>query len=76
MKVVVECEDGVANEDVCVGDGEEELADKENGVGNEEVCVGDGEEALADKGTTNCPDIDEKETGLGQNIGEEEDNEK
>ncbi|QCE01464.1 endoglucanase [Vigna unguiculata] len=47
--VVVECEDGVANEDVCVGDGEEELADKENGVGNEEVCVRDGEEALADK---------------------------
>jgi len=40
---------GVANEDVCVGDGEEELPDKENGVGNEEVCVGDGEEELPDK---------------------------
>ena len=42
----------MANEDVCVGDGEEELADKENGVSNEEVCVGDGEEALADKVNT------------------------
>jgi len=42
----------VANEDVCVGDGEEELADMENGVGNEEVCVEDGEEALTDKVNT------------------------
>ncbi|QCD85636.1 mitochondrial inner membrane protease subunit 1 [Vigna unguiculata] len=62
--VAVECLDGVANEDVCVGDGEEELADKDNRVANEDVCVGNGEEELADK--ENCVGNEEVCVGDGE----------